>query len=397
VTGWRKVQLKRLVSINERALDESTAPDLTLRYVDIAACGRGRLVSEPEILTFGTAPSRARRLVRPGDTIVSTVRTYLRAVWPVTDSTSDLVVSTAFAVLTPRDDLDPRFLGWLAQSDPVIEEIVARSVGVGYPAINGLEIGEIEVRIPGVDQQRVIAEYLDREISTVDRLVWSKQRFLDLLRERTDSVLLSLIGTSGLVAGMSGAATSPLRRHLAKLDRPPEGDAPVITAFRDGQVTARALRRSEGFTESWTDEARLQGVRRGDVVIHGLDGFAGAIGTSEADGVCSPIYHVCRPRDGGDAHYFGRLLRLLATTGYLGNFATSTRERAVDFRNWDLFGRIPIPVVPVAQQSRIGAQIRGSGPIREAILRSVGLLSERRRALISAAVTGQVEISGVAA
>lgn len=68
------------------------------------------------------------------------------------------------------------------------------------------------------------------------------------------------------------------------------------------------------------------------------------------------MYHVCTPIE-GDGAFYGRLLRLLALDGYLGNFATSTRERAVDFRNWDLFGRIPLPVVPSRLQRTIGDQI----------------------------------------
>ena len=65
------------------------------------------------------------------------------------------------------------------------------------------------------------------------------------------------------------------------------------------------------FTEAWNEAPTLQGVLQGDVIIHGLDGFAGAVGTSEVAGVCSPIYHVCEPID-GDPHYLGRMLRLLA-------------------------------------------------------------------------------------
>ena len=128
------------------------------------------------------------------------------------------------------------------------------------------------------------------------------------------------------------------------------------------------------------------------MVVHGLDGFAGAIGASEVDGSCSPIYHVCRPTDGGNPRFYGRLLRLLATTGYLGLFATSTRERAVDFRNWDLFGRIPVPAVPPADQHRIGEMIRRAAPLSDAVQRSASVVSERRQALIAAAVTGQIEL-----
>ncbi len=132
-------------------------------------------------------------------------------------------------------------------------------------------------------------------------------------------------------------------------------------------------------------------VQVGDVVVHGLDGFAGAIGDSEADGVCSPVYHVCQPRDGGDSAFYGRLLRLLAVGGYLGNFAVSTRERAVDFRNWDLFGRIPIPHVEVRQQRAIGDRIRSLRPLVDLVQQSESLAIERKTALVSRVVAGATE------
>jgi len=393
--GW--VRLKHAVDINARDLPDNTDPAYEFRYVDIGGVGRGELVEDPARIAFADAPSRARRLVRSGDTVVSTVRTYLRAVWPVRGDTGDLVVSTGFAVLSPRPELDAQYLGWLAQSDVVIDEIVARSVGMSYPAINGSEVGDIEVPLPPLARQRAISAYLGAEIQALDDVLNKKRRLVELLQERIDSSIMEHVGRSQIVGGDREVRALPMRRLLAKVERPPQPGAPTVTAFRDGQVTARSLRRSEGFTESWTDEARVQGVRRGDVVVHGLDGFAGAIGTSEADGVCSPVYQVCSVADGGDEDFYGRMLRLLATTGYLGNFATSTRERAVDFRNWDLFGRIPIPEVGPAEQRRIGDRIRGLAPIREAVARSGMLILERKQALITAAVTGQIEIPGVAA
>ena len=74
--------MKHVVEINRRQLPETTAPDTEFRYVDISACGPGSLVAAPETMRFGDSPSRARRLVRPGDTIVSTVRTNLLGVGP---------------------------------------------------------------------------------------------------------------------------------------------------------------------------------------------------------------------------------------------------------------------------------------------------------------------------
>ena len=382
----RLVPLKTVARINEQVLPESTDPNHEFRYLDIGSVGTGRLVVDPQIMTFDDAPSRARRCVRPGDTLVSTVRTYLRAVWSAREGETGLVASTGFAVLTPRDDLDARYLGWYAQSSGFIEEIVSRSTGVSYPAINPGEIGALRIALPTMERQRAIADYLDAETARIDALIEKKERMVAEIRE--------WIGRSPL-GGQNSIGLEPVRRLLAKQERWTTSSGEMITAFRDGEVTTRTARGREGFTNSWVDEVRVQIVEEGDVVIHGLDGFSGAIGDSQNHGVCSPVYHVCTAPE-GDTAFVGRLLRVLAVNGYLGGFATSTRERAVDFRNWDLFGRIPIPMVPAAVQMRLGDAIRSVRPLRKKINASESLANERRQALITAAVTGELEIKGAA-
>ena len=144
----------------------------------------------------------------------------------------------------------------------------------------------------------------------------------------------------------------PLRRVLEKLQRPVlEGDG-VVTAFRDGQVTLRSLRREDGFTMS-DQEAGYQGVAPGDVVVHGLDAFAGSVGVSDSRGKCSPVYHVCAPREGVDPRFVAYALRAEAQCGYLALQAGNVRQRAVDFRNWETLARIDIPLPGVGTQQRI--------------------------------------------
>ncbi|MGW0553923.1 restriction endonuclease subunit S [Streptomyces sp. NPDC002926] len=267
------------------------------------------------------------------------------------------------------------------------------STTTGLQNLSAGLISELEIPSPSLDEQCRIADFLDAEVGRIDHLVAKKRHLITLLNERIDSHVLEHVGVSRLVHPTTGARTLPLRRILGKVVRPAVSKADVITAYRDGQVTNRSVRRAEGYTLSASTDPQGQHVRIGDVVVHGLDGFAGAIGTSEAVGNCSPVYHVCVPHGDGDARYLGRLLRLLATQGYLGNFATSTRERAVDFRNWDLFGRIPVPVVSPAEQREIGEWISNVRPLREVIERSAALAAERRQALITAAVTGQFDVT----
>jgi len=183
-----------------------------------------------------------------------------------------------------------------------------------------------------------------------------------------------------------------IKRILHKQKRPPKEDGEMITAYRDGQVTARTKRRAIGYTESAEKASNVQGVVAGDVVIHGLDGFAGAIGSAEVDGVCSPVYHVCQTASNSDSDCISRLLRILAVTGYLQTFTSSTRERAFDFRNWELFGSIQIPLLSCEEQARIGSQIRALRPLKEVVTASQLLAAEHRRTLITAVVTGQLDV-----
>ncbi|MFM9453404.1 restriction endonuclease subunit S [Streptomyces europaeiscabiei] len=311
-------------------------------------------------------------------------------------ATSDLGranVNQHVCIVRPTSEFSTRYLAYALGSRPVQEQIRELQVGGNREGLNFEQVGNLMIPAAHRDEQRRIADYLDTEVGKIDNLVAKKRHLVALLNERIDSRVLQHVGASQLVNTESGFPALPIRRLLSKVSRPAVADVGVITAYRDGQVTERGARRAEGYTLSASIEPQGQHVQVGDVVVHGLDGFAGAIGTSEAEGNCSPVYHVCVPQGEGDARFLGRLLRLLALQGYLGNFATSTRERAVDFRNWDLFGRIPIPQVPPNEQREIGEWISKVRPLREVIERSASLAAERRQALITATVTGQLDIS----
>lgn len=296
-------------------------------------------------------------------------------------------IDTTFFVDEQSTWCDIRWLAYALCTLPLESE----SQDVGVPGLSRDFAYVQRVPTPTVQKQRRIADYLDVEVARIDELISAKQETVRLLNGRVDALIGAHIAASALVAGEAAGRVEPIGRRLEKLRRPAAADSQTITAFRDGQVTSRGLRRADGYTESWTENSAQQGVETGDVVIHGLDGFAGAIGVAEASGACSPVYHVCRSTD-GDADFLARLLRLLAVTGYLSLFATSTRERAVDFRNWDRFRHIPIPEVPAERQREIGDMIRSIGPLRVAAEEFVALLQERRGSLVTAVVAGEMEV-----
>ena len=146
-----------------------------------------------------------------------------------------------------------------------------------------------------------------------------------------------------------GAKRAKFLFQLAK--RPAQDDDGIVTAFRDGQVTLRSNRRTDGFTNA-VKEIGYQGVRTGDLVIHAMDAFAGAVGVSESDGKCSPVYSCCVPQAGINACYYARLVRTMATTGFIESLAKGIRERSTDFR-WSDFSELTLPLPTETEQENI--------------------------------------------
>ena len=191
---WMVKPLKRWVSINELVLPESTDPDYTFQYLEIGCVGTGLLVEKPVQLRFGDAPSRARRVLRIGDTIISTVRTYLRAVYFVADNADDLVASTGFAALTPGPGIMPEFLGIALRSAPFIDRVTAHSIGIAYPAISETRLGAFPVAIPpSIDEQAAIVAYVRCETEVLDKGILRAQREIDLIREYRTRLIADVV------------------------------------------------------------------------------------------------------------------------------------------------------------------------------------------------------------
>ncbi|MGN6217273.1 MAG: restriction endonuclease subunit S [Solirubrobacterales bacterium] len=167
-----------------------TPPEKPLRYMDISSVGGDGSLREPQTMLFADAPSRARRLGRPGDTAVSTVRTYLKAIAFVDEEHSDCVWSTGFAILSPGQELDPKFLYYVTRSTQFVSEIERRSVGISYPAVNAEDLTDILCPVPPLEEQRRIADFLDREVSRLEALERSHHKAAMLARERTEETIL---------------------------------------------------------------------------------------------------------------------------------------------------------------------------------------------------------------
>jgi type I restriction enzyme S subunit len=178
---------------------------------------------------------------------------------------------------------------------------------------------------------------------------------------------------------------------FVKEERPARKEDGIVTCFRDGEVTLRTNRKTEGFTIALKEHG-YQGIRKGDLVIHNMDAFAGAIGISDSDGKSTPVYSACTSRipNKVNSYYYAYFLKNLAKSGFIESLAKGIRERSTDFRFND-FGLLLLSVPPLPEQTAIAAFLdRKTASIEQAIgikQKQIELLKERRQILIHKAVT----------
>lgn len=191
---WKVKPLKRWVRLNASTLGEKTDPDFEFRYVDIGSVQTGRLAKELERIRFEAAPSRARRVLRRGDTIISTVRTYLKAIWCVSEDADDLIASTGFAVLTPGKSVEPEYLGYVIQSSAFVNRVAANSIGIAYPAIAETVLGRFPVALPPtVDEQQAIVAHIKTESRPLDDAITRTEEEIKLIREYRDRLIADVV------------------------------------------------------------------------------------------------------------------------------------------------------------------------------------------------------------
>ncbi|OQA79967.1 MAG: EcoKI restriction-modification system protein HsdS [bacterium ADurb.Bin243] len=180
-----------------------------------------------------------------------------------------------------------------------------------------------------------------------------------------------------------------------KMNRPVKTDDEVITCFRDGMVTLRKNRRLRGFTES-IKEIGYQGIKKGDLVIHQMDAFAGAIGVSDSDGKGTPVYSVCQPKIPLNNFYYASVIKEMARSEFILSLAKGIRERSTDFR-FDTLASLNLPVPSFDEQNIISRYLKFKtaqiAKFIKAKKRMIELLKEQKQAIINDAVTGKIDVT----
>lgn len=405
---WEVKPICRVTSVNDDALSDSTTGSTRISYVDISSVGYTEGIKQATEMAFEDAPSRARRKASTGDVVVSTVRTYLKAVAAVTDEYADCIFSTGFAVLRARQ-LEQSFLKWMILNELLVQAIEAHSEGLSYPAINASALVKLKSVIPPPEEQATIAAALDRETARIDALIQKKTRFIELLKEKRQALITHAV-TKGLNphvkmkdsdVGWIGKIpehweVKPFFSLLTELKRKNTGLVETnILSLSYGRVIQKSENRNMGLVPESYETYQI--VEQGEVVFRFTDlqndkrSLRSAL--VQERGIISSAYMAVSLRN-IDSNYFSWLMRSYDLCKVFYGMGGGVRQ-SLKFED---VRRLQVLVPPKEEQAEIAAhvnrQLAHNDSLVEKTERSINLLKERRSAFITAAVTGQIDLRG---
>lgn len=379
---------------------------------------RGGVLRQVELLADSSQKDSSNvdrssyKLVQAGDIVYNKMRAWQGAIGA---SDHRGIVSPAYIIQRSRAGGQPRYFHRLFRTPAFAGEAERWSYGITSDmwSLRPEHFRLIHACLPPLVEQDAIVRFIDHVDRRIRRYIRAKRKLIRLLEEQKQAIINQAVtGQIDVRTGKPYSTYKPsgiewlgdVPEHW-KLCRaktifrqsaiPVRREDEMVTCFRDGQVTLRRNRRLGGYTEAIM-ELGYQGIRQGQLVLHSMDAFAGAVGVSDSNGKCSPEYVVCDPKmNGVNILFYGLLLRSLALWGLFVMLCSSVRERAPRIR-FSTFGRIALPKPPEEEQAVIAEHLaavrREIGLAMTRTKREIELLNEYRTRLIADVVTGKLDV-----
>lgn len=350
--------------------------------------------------------SDGRKLIRKGDFVINQ-RSDRKGSGGV--SPFDGSCSVIYTVLEPLK-YEPRYAHHLFRSVAFQEEFYRWGTGIvdDLWSTRYSLMRQIVCPVPPIEEQKAIADFLDRELRNIDVLIGKKESLIATLFERRIS-LVSTATLNGIRKCVSAHKSidwlpplpshwrvAPLWSMFRRVKKTGRPDLELLALYREHGVLPKASRDDNHNVES-EDLSSYQLVKKGDLVVNKMKAWQGSISLSALEGIISPAYFVYRPHHEQNSRYFHYLLR---SAPYIAEY--NKISKGVRIGQWDLepqlFRSIPVLVPTHEEQDEIVAyldsQLKKNTYLMDRCKESVELLKERREALVSAAVTGNIDIRG---
>lgn len=317
----------------------------------------------------------------------------------------DSTCNQSMAAIVPGRKLDYRFLHfWLAANYQNIRNMAG---GDKRDGLNLVHIGSIEVPLPPLGEQQAIADYLDRETRRIDELIAEQRGLIETLRERRVSVvdqavvgamtaqrpLVQDTGFKWLGEIPRNWSVRPLWSMFERIKDVGHPEEVMLSVFRDYGVIKKDSR--DNLNRTAENRNIYQMVDDGWFVVNRMKAWQGSVGVSSLRGILSGHYICFRPRHAESSAYLNWLFRSSRYKAGYQTISRGVRPGQAEIDNGDL-RVLPVLVPPIEEQLEISAYLEDQTSRIDALIAEsedlIAFSQERRAALITEAVTGQIDV-----
>jgi type I restriction enzyme S subunit len=346
-------------------------------------------------------------IVKKGDLIVNKLLAWMGAIGY---SNYNGVTSPAYDILRANKNINSQFYGYLFRTKIAQQEFKRWSRGIMEMRLRLYfsEFGNIPIPIPPIDEQIQIANYLDQKTKKIDTLITKQQTLIELLKEKQQA-LISHVVTKGLDSSVDlkdsgvewlggvpehwGVKKTKYCFKLIVNPAPKNNNYQLLSIYTNIGVKPRKELEQKGNKSSTTDGYWI--VKKGDLIVNKFLAWMGAIGYSNYNGVTSPAYDILRSNKNINSLFYSYLFRSKITQQEFKRWSRGIMEMRLRLY-FSEFGNIFISIPPIEEQNKIVEYIKMKTKTIDTLItkatKSIELLKERRTALISAVVSGKVDV-----
>ena len=339
------------------------------------------------------------RLYNPGGVVIAMYGASIGKVGLLNIVTT---VNQACCVLSDSDHLLQKFSFYVFINEK--DNLVKKSKGGTQPNISQEIIKSHYIPLPPLSEQRSIVSYLDAKCGKIDEWVTKKQKEVEHLQELKQRVIADTV-TRGLnphvkmkETGVFWWKETPehwqkirLGFILQKMNRQRLPNSELLVCTNKGKVIKRGDTKIGLIADS---EEIYQGVAKGDLLIHGMDTWHGAIAVSNYNGMCTPVVHVCTSNE--NLYFVAYYMQVMAYSKVFKLISNGVRQNTSDFRSWSKVDKIPIMLPSKHEQNQIvsylDAKCSKIDKLIDNITKEIECIKEYKQRLISDVVTGQIKV-----